>query len=154
MVPAARATSGAFAPGSHPPDVGTARIPTERRCEKLQRRRFRQTCGKAIAVVLSLPFLCFAQRAGLTLWFDKPAPVWTEALPIGNGHVGAMVFGGANRGANNGDERDAARNRDIGDGKRTRAQDERLQLNESRLWLGSRAGRLNPKGGEGFRKVR
>lgn len=65
-----------------------------------------------------------------------------------------MVFGGANRGANNGDERDAARNRDIGDGKRTRAQDERLQLNESRLWLGSRAGRLNPKGGEGFRKVR
>lgn len=30
----------------------------------------------------------------LTLWYDKPAEVWTEALPIGNGHMGAMVFGG------------------------------------------------------------
>ncbi|MDQ6480156.1 glycoside hydrolase family 95 protein [Dyadobacter sp. LHD-138] len=30
----------------------------------------------------------------LTLWYDKPAEVWTEALPIGNGYMGAMIFGG------------------------------------------------------------
>ena len=30
----------------------------------------------------------------LTLWYDKPAANWNEALPIGNGRLGAMVFGG------------------------------------------------------------
>lgn len=28
------------------------------------------------------------------LWFDQPAQIWTEALPLGNGYMGAMVFGG------------------------------------------------------------
>ena len=28
-----------------------------------------------------------------TLWYDQPAAAWTEALPLGNGHLGAMVFG-------------------------------------------------------------
>ena len=33
----------------------------------------------------------------LTMWYDKPAKVWmTEALPIGNGPMGAMLFGGTN----------------------------------------------------------
>lgn len=27
------------------------------------------------------------------LWYDQPAKIWEEALPVGNGHVGAMVFG-------------------------------------------------------------
>jgi alpha-L-fucosidase 2 len=32
--------------------------------------------------------------ADLKLWYDKPAANWmTEALPIGNGELGAMVFG-------------------------------------------------------------
>ena len=30
----------------------------------------------------------------LSLWYDRPAREWTEALPIGNGRLGAMVFGG------------------------------------------------------------
>ena len=46
----------------------------------------------------------------LELWYDKPAAVWTEALPIGNGRMGAMVFGGL-----------AA---------------EQIQFNESTLWTG------------------
>ena len=29
-----------------------------------------------------------------TFWFDKPAAHWEEALPIGNGRIGAMIFGG------------------------------------------------------------
>ncbi|MFT3789445.1 MAG: glycoside hydrolase family 95 protein [Tepidisphaeraceae bacterium] len=45
-----------------------------------------------------------------TLWYDKPAAVWTEALPVGNGRLGAMVFGGVQR--------------------------EQLQLNEDTVWGG------------------
>lgn len=32
--------------------------------------------------------------SGRTLWYKAPASVWTEALPLGNGRIGAMVFGG------------------------------------------------------------
>jgi alpha-L-fucosidase 2 len=31
---------------------------------------------------------------GLTLWYDRPADEWIEALPVGNGRLGGMVFGG------------------------------------------------------------
>jgi len=44
------------------------------------------------------------------LWYKQPAKKWEEALPIGNGRMGAMVFGGMRR--------------------------ERLQLNEDTLWAG------------------
>ncbi|MDE3198746.1 MAG: glycoside hydrolase family 95 protein, partial [Acidobacteriota bacterium] len=97
---------------------------------------------------------CAAQNADLTLWYRQPAPVWTEAMPVGNGHLGAMVFGGANRGANNGDLEDARKNADILDGKQARARDEHLQLNESTIWQGSRSDKLNPEGHEGFLDVR
>ena len=46
----------------------------------------------------------------LTLWYRQPAAEWVEALPIGNGALGAMVYGGVNR--------------------------EWLQLNEESLWTG------------------
>ena len=46
----------------------------------------------------------------LRLWYEAPAEAWTEALPVGNGRLGAMVFGGTMR--------------------------ERLQLNEDTLWAG------------------
>ena len=46
----------------------------------------------------------------LLLWYRQPAKVWTEALPVGNGRLGGMVFGGV-----------AA---------------ERIQLNEDTLWSG------------------
>ena len=45
------------------------------------------------------------------MWFDRPADRWLQALPVGNGRLGAMVFGGAAR--------------------------ERLHLTESTLWSGS-----------------
>ena len=50
----------------------------------------------------------FAQD--LKLWYNKPATKWTEALPIGNGRIGAMVFG------------------DV--------QQDRIQFNEETLWTG------------------
>ena len=45
-----------------------------------------------------------------TLWYSAPANTWVEALPVGNGRLGAMVFGGI--------------------------AEERLQLNEDTLWSG------------------
>jgi alpha-L-fucosidase 2 len=33
----------------------------------------------------------------LSLWYRAPAVEWTEALPVGNGRLGAMVFGGVPR---------------------------------------------------------
>jgi alpha-L-fucosidase 2 len=47
----------------------------------------------------------------LLLWYDKPASEWTEALPVGNGRLGAMIFGGP--------------------------ASEQLQLNEDTLYAGS-----------------
>ena len=32
----------------------------------------------------------------LCLWYTRPAKTWTEALPVGNGYMGAMVYGGVN----------------------------------------------------------
>jgi alpha-L-fucosidase 2 len=49
-------------------------------------------------------------RALLKLWYRRPAAVWNEALPIGNGRLGAMVYGGL--------------------------AEECLQLNESTVWTG------------------
>lgn len=46
--------------------------------------------------------------ADTSLWYRQPAAKWSEALPVGNGRLGAMVFGGANL--------------------------ERLALNEESLW--------------------
>ncbi len=50
------------------------------------------------------------QEAPLTLWYDQPARNWDEALPVGNGRCGAMVFGGVGK--------------------------EQLQLNENTLYSG------------------
>ena len=52
------------------------------------------------------PSTLFIPRAGVAqvptppsresvLWYRQPAPIWEHALPIGNGRLGAMVFGGA-----------------------------------------------------------
>jgi alpha-L-fucosidase 2 len=51
-----------------------------------------------------------AQPAAYRLWYQQPAAHWNEALPIGNGRLGAMVFGGTAK--------------------------EQLQLNEETVWAG------------------
>ena len=107
--------------------------------------------------LLLLPLACLSAQSkpvDSVLWYRHPAAVWTEALPVGNGRLGAMVFGGANAGSNNGDREDEKYNSAIEDGKSTNPQDEHLQLNESTLWAGSRADRLNPAAHDGFVQVR
>ncbi|KAF9108975.1 hypothetical protein BGX30_008589, partial [Mortierella sp. GBA39] len=64
----------------------------------------------------------------MKLQYDKPATVWTEALPIGNGRIGAMVFGGV--------------------------AEERIQLNEDTLWSGYPRDTNNPEALEVLPRVR
>ena len=64
-----------------------------------------------VAALAATFLLCTAAGAAEpdhTLRYDRPASTWTEALPIGNGRIGAMVFGGTS--------------------------EERVQINESTLW--------------------
>src|SRR5207253_7960848 len=50
--------------------------------------------GAARLRPLAPPAAEAADSAGWKLWYDKPAAVWVEALPLGNGRLAAMVFGG------------------------------------------------------------
>lgn len=49
-------------------------------------------CTVACCLLLLFP-VCMSGETGWTLWYTQPASNWNEALPIGNGHLGAMVFG-------------------------------------------------------------
>jgi alpha-L-fucosidase 2 len=69
-----------------------------------------------------------ASNGSLDLWYTKPAEQWTEALPLGNGRLGCMVFGGI--------------------------ETERLQLNEDSLWSGSPIDNDNPEALVALPKVR
>jgi alpha-L-fucosidase 2 len=59
-----------------------------------RRRRF----GLAVALALLAASAPLAEGgpadSPFTLRYDRPAERWTEALPVGNGRIGAMVFGG------------------------------------------------------------
>jgi alpha-L-fucosidase 2 len=48
-------------------------------------------------LVLGVAGLAAEPTPGLSLWYDRPAQKWTDALPLGNGRLGAMVFGGVER---------------------------------------------------------
>ncbi|MDB5123201.1 MAG: hypothetical protein JWP94_1330 [Mucilaginibacter sp.] len=47
-----------------------------------------------VAALLFLTNVCFGQQKPLKLWYDKPAQVWEETLPLGNGRLGMMPDGG------------------------------------------------------------
>jgi len=64
----------------------------------------------------------------MKLRYNKPAKSWNEALPIGNGRLGAMIFGGIEK--------------------------EHLQLNEDTLWSGAPKNFNNPKAKELLPEVR
>ena len=71
--------------------------------------------AKRKSLLLFTLFLCLAgslagQEGNHNLWYKKPAEKWTDALPVGNGRLGAMVFGGVEK--------------------------DQLQFNEETLWTG------------------
>lgn len=72
----------------------------------------RSITGKRVFAVVALMLLSGgrALTAELQLWYQTPAKLWTDALPVGNGRLGAMVFGGT--------------------------AEERVQFNEVTIWTG------------------
>ena len=80
---------------------------------KLSRRQMvASSLGAAVSTQAGAkPFKPIPASKALTLWYRKPAADWSEALPLGNGTLGAMVFGGPGS--------------------------ERIQINEQTLWGGS-----------------
>ncbi len=62
-----------------------------------------------LLLTFSASLTMHAQKT-LKLWYEQPADKWEEALPVGNGHIGAMVFG--------------------------RVDDELIQINDGTLWSG------------------
>jgi alpha-L-fucosidase 2 len=84
---------------------------------KITRRKFIKFASAALTLVTGLKpadakGIKYARSnpQRLVLWYEKPATQWVEALPVGNGRLGAMVFGGTAT--------------------------ERLQLNEDTLYAG------------------
>jgi alpha-L-fucosidase 2 len=71
--------------------------------------------------------LTAAERPNV-LWYRQPALKWTEALPLGNGRLGAMVYGGV--------------------------ASEKIQLNEDSIWAGEKRERNNPDGAKAVPEVR
>ncbi len=72
--------------------------------------------------------LAAGQGDDLKIWLTRPADTWENALPVGNGRLGAMVFGGI--------------------------QAERLQLNEETVWTGEVKDYHNPRSLEALQEVR
>lgn len=63
-----------------------------------------------VFLALAITATVWADPGPMTLWYEQPAKKWTEALPVGNGRLGAMVFGGIDQ--------------------------ERIQINEETIWAG------------------
>lgn len=49
---------------------------------------------KIIFSIVAIAFTILAKAQDMELWYDKPAAKWVEALPVGNGRLGAMIYGG------------------------------------------------------------
>jgi alpha-L-fucosidase 2 len=74
------------------------------------------------------PSICQGKESGYKIWFNHPAADWNEALPVGNGRLGAMVFGSVEK--------------------------ERLELNEESVWTGRERWDANPEALKSLPKVR
>lgn len=74
------------------------------------------------------PLVNKEEATRLKLWYGEPARQWTEAVPVGNSHLGAMVYGGTEK--------------------------EEIQLNEETFWAGGPYTNNNPEGKEALAKVR
>jgi alpha-L-fucosidase 2 len=81
-----------------------------------------------IISLLALINLSAQDNTLLKLWYNQPAKQWVEALPIGNGRLGAMVFGNPSN--------------------------EQIQLNENTIWGGQPYRNDNPDAKEALPKVR
>ena len=75
---------------------------------------------KQFFILVFFLFCCFTSKPQINsnkLWYRQPAKVWEEALPVGNGRLGAMIFGDPGQ--------------------------EVIQLNEESIWAGSKINNNN-----------
>lgn len=75
-----------------------------------------------LPLILIGSIVACAQQKDIELWYKRPATQWYEALPVGNGRLGGMVFGDYKQ--------------------------EHIQLNEESLWAGSKNDNKNPQAKE------
>ncbi len=83
---------------------------------------------KTIMTAMALLAFATTATAQYSLWYDAPAKVWTDALPLGNGRLGAMVYG-------------------------IPAKDE-IQLNEETIWTGQPNSVINTKAAAALPRIR
>jgi alpha-L-fucosidase 2 len=98
---------------------------------RISRRKYLQLLGSGAAALAAadiLPPSVNATERSNIIWYRSPAKVWNEALPIGNGRLGGMIFGGVTS--------------------------ERIQLNEDTIWAGEKRDRNNPEGSRSVTEVR
>ena len=82
----------------------------------------------SIVLLLTQVVATWAEESPLRLWYDRPADSWVEALPIGNGYMGGMIFGGI--------------------------AEERIQFNEDTFWSGKPMDRQSPEAAENLNRIR
>ncbi len=101
---------------------------------RLNRRRFLRNSALSGLLLTrrhsfaSAPAIPEPDWSSLKLFYTRPAPTWPDALPVGNGRLGAMVFGNPAQ--------------------------ERIQLNEESIWDGERRDRDNPAAGTAVPEIR
>jgi len=81
-----------------------------------------------LALIAPSAVLCFGAGQSVLLWYQQPADKWVEAMPVGNGRLGAMVFG--------------------------KTGEERIALNEDTIWSGERRDRMNPAARQAVPEIR
>ena len=80
------------------------------------------------AVGMVICATCGQATAEMRMWYKQPAPQWDHGIPIGNGRLGAMVWGGT--------------------------EEERIQLNEDTIWAGAPLERDRKGAQEHLAKIR
>ena len=87
---------------------------------------------RSLFPILSLCLAAFSACSNgdksMKLWYNEPATKWVEALPVGNGMMGAMIYGGV--------------------------ADETIQLNEETIWTGEPNNNANPDAREAIPEIR
>jgi alpha-L-fucosidase 2 len=106
-------------------------MPKSRLRSHWSRRRFLRNATLASAALAQQKSLTSLAEAASTaapaldhrhfIFFEQPAAQWPDAIPVGNGRLGAVVFGATSK--------------------------EHLQLNEETVWIGERRDRNNPQAG-------
>ena len=97
----------------------------------VRERSIQNSMKKILILFCLLPIVVSCSmmpKPNLKLWYDEPAAQWVEALPLGNGRLGAMVYG--------------------------QPVHEEIQLNEETIWGGSPHNNVNPLAADHLDEIR